>query len=129
MVTNYWISISGEKIQPFLHLINCYQCSTYTKFTPDHEIPLAIGLLKGISWVSTHYKSYLLLYINMTCIQITGVILVAKKLLPMFHDSVSYQCSSYTKLTPDHEIPLAVGLLKGISWVSTHYITGLLLIK
>jgi len=61
MVTNYWISISGEKIQPFLHLINCYQCSTYTKFTPDHEIPLAIGLLKGISWVSTHYKSGLLL--------------------------------------------------------------------
>ena len=28
----------------------------------DHEVPLAIGVLKGISWVSTHYKSGLLLY-------------------------------------------------------------------
>jgi hypothetical protein len=28
----------------------------------DHEVPLAIGVLKGTSWVSTHYKSGLLLY-------------------------------------------------------------------
>ncbi len=29
----------------------------------------------------------------------------------------------------DHEIPLAIGLLKGISWVSSHYNLGLLLIN
>jgi hypothetical protein len=28
----------------------------------DHEIPLAIGMLKGISWVLSHYKSGLLLF-------------------------------------------------------------------
>jgi len=28
----------------------------------------------------------------------------------------------------DHEIPLAIGLLKGISWVSSYYNTGLLLL-
>ena len=62
MVTNYWISISDEKIQPFLYLINWYQCSKYKKLTPDHEIPLAIGLVKGISCVSAHYNTGLLLF-------------------------------------------------------------------
>jgi len=28
----------------------------------DHEIPLAIGLLKGISWVRTYYNSGALLF-------------------------------------------------------------------
>ncbi len=28
----------------------------------DHEIPLAIGLLKGISWVLSYHKSGLLLF-------------------------------------------------------------------
>jgi hypothetical protein len=28
----------------------------------DHEIPLAIGLLKGISWVWSYYNSGLLLF-------------------------------------------------------------------
>ena len=31
----------------------------------DHEIPLAIGLLKGISWVSSYYNSGLLLFNDM----------------------------------------------------------------
>ena len=29
----------------------------------------------------------------------------------------------------NHEIPLAIGLLKGTSWVSSHYNLGLLLIN
>jgi hypothetical protein len=32
---------------------------------PDHEIPLAIVLLKGISCVSTHYNTGLLLFNDM----------------------------------------------------------------
>jgi hypothetical protein len=92
MVTNYWISISGEKIQPFLHLINCYQCSTYTKFTPDHEIPLTIGLLKGISWVSTHYKSGLLL-VNRVSSNYKAVI-TGEKIQPVL---VVNNCYKYIK--------------------------------
>jgi hypothetical protein len=53
----------------------------------DHEIPLAIGVLKGISWVSSYYNSGLLLFINMTHIQISGVRFVARKLMPMIHYS------------------------------------------
>ena len=32
------------------------------EYMSDHEIPLAIGLLKGISWVSSYYNSGLLLF-------------------------------------------------------------------
>jgi hypothetical protein len=32
------------------------------QYMSDHEIPLAIGVLKGISWVSSHYNSGLLLF-------------------------------------------------------------------
>jgi hypothetical protein len=41
----------------------------------DHEIPMAVGVLKGISWVSSHYNSGLLLINEMTsnyCTVITG---------------------------------------------------------
>jgi hypothetical protein len=37
-----------------------------TKYISDHEIPLAIGLLKGISWVSLHYNLGLLLINEMS---------------------------------------------------------------
>jgi hypothetical protein len=47
----------ATKIEPLLLVTHCYQCSNRVKLTPDHEIPLAIGLLKGISWVSSHYNS------------------------------------------------------------------------
>jgi len=41
----------------------------------DHEIPLAIGVLKGISWVSSYYNSGLLLFNRVSsnyCAVITG---------------------------------------------------------
>jgi hypothetical protein len=65
-----WLLITGlvlvEKKQPFLQLTSCYQCSKYTTFTPDHAIPLAIGLLKGISGVLSHYNTGLLLFNRMS---------------------------------------------------------------
>jgi hypothetical protein len=127
MLINYWSSISGEKkIQPFLHFTYCYQCSNWPKLTPDHEKPLAIVLLKGISCVSTHYNTGLLLFNDMFT-NYWSSISGEKKIQPFLHFTYCYQCSNWPKLTPDHEIPLAIVLLKGISCVSTHYNTGLLL--
>jgi hypothetical protein len=47
----------------------------------DHEIPLAIGLLKGISWVSSHHKSGLLLF-NRVSSNYEAVITGEKKYSP-----------------------------------------------
>jgi hypothetical protein len=60
--SNYWASITGEKIQPVLVVNNCSMCIQGTSYISDHEIPLAIGLQKGISWVSPQYNSGLLLF-------------------------------------------------------------------
>jgi hypothetical protein len=61
--SNYWAIITGKKIQPVLVVNNCYK---FILGTSDHEIPLAIGLLKGISWVSSQYNSGLLLFNRMS---------------------------------------------------------------
>jgi hypothetical protein len=52
---------------------------------------------------------------------------VAKKIEPVLVVNYSYKYIECTKLISDHEIPLAICLLKEISCVSTHYNTGLLL--
>jgi hypothetical protein len=93
--------------------------------TSDHEIPLAVCILKGISGVCTWYSTGLLLINDMTSdywARITG-----EKTQPLLVVTYCYQCSNWPKLTPGHEIPLAICLRKGISCVSTHYNTGLLL--
>jgi len=46
----------------------------------DHEIPLAIGLLKGISWVSSYFHSGLLLLTE--CQVITRLQVLAKYIQP-----------------------------------------------
>jgi uncharacterized membrane protein len=66
MSTNYWAIIAGEKIQPFLLVISCYQCSNWLKLTTDHEIPLALYLLKGISCVLSYKNTGLLLFNDMS---------------------------------------------------------------
>jgi hypothetical protein len=115
-----------KKNQPFLHFTNCYQCSNWPKVTPDHEIPLAIGLLKGISCNCAHYNTGLLLFNDMLT-NYWSSNSGEKKNQPFLHFTNCYQCSNWPKLTSDHEIPLAIGLLKGISCVSSHWNTGLLL--
>jgi hypothetical protein len=108
MTSNYLSIISGEKIQPFLLVTYCYQCSKYTKVTSDHEIPLF--------HMSNHITTQACCCL-ITCLLITWVLLVAKKIQPFLLVTNCYQCSTYTKVTSDHEIPLAMCLLKGISCV------------
>jgi hypothetical protein len=45
------LSLPAKKIQPVLVVNNCYKYMIDIQYMSDHEIPLAIGLLKGISWV------------------------------------------------------------------------------
>jgi hypothetical protein len=47
-------------------------------FISDHEIPLAIGVLKGISCVSSHYNTGLLLLIRVSS-NYSAVIIGEKK--------------------------------------------------
>jgi hypothetical protein len=116
----------AKNIKPFLHSTYCYQCSNWPKLTSDHEIPLAIVVLKGISCVSSQWNTGLLLFNDMFT-NYWSSISGEKKIKPFLHFTNCYQCSNWPKLTLDHEIPLAIVLLKGISCVSTHYNTGLLL--
>jgi hypothetical protein len=57
MSTNNWAVSSVEKKQPILVVNYCYNYSKCTKLISDHEIPLAICLLKGISCVSTQHNT------------------------------------------------------------------------
>ena len=41
----------AKKIQPVILVNDCYKCIECIKLISDHEIPLAISVLKGISWV------------------------------------------------------------------------------
>jgi hypothetical protein len=49
---------------------------------PDHEIPLAISVLNGISCLSTHYN-YGLLLCNIERQVIAGLEILAKKIQPV----------------------------------------------
>ena len=77
--------------------------------TSDHEIPLAIGLLKGISCVSTHYNTGLLLFNDMFTNYWSSIsgekksafltlhwssITGEKKIQPFLHFTYCYQCSN-----------------------------------
>jgi len=123
MSTNYWAIIAGEKIQPFLLVVSCYQCSNWLKLTPDHEIHLAIYLLKGISCVISHNSTGLLLFNDMSSNYWT--IIAGEKIQPFLLVISCYQCSNWLELTPYHEIPLTKCLLKGISCVLSHNNIGL----
>jgi hypothetical protein len=90
----------------------------------DHEIPLAIGLLEGISCVLLHYNTGLLLF-NRISSNYWAVIPGEK--IQVF--LLINKCKKYIKgilFISDHEIPLAIGLLKGIPCVLLHVNTGLL---
>jgi hypothetical protein len=63
--SNYLAVITGEKIQPVLVVNKCYKYIKGILFISDHEISLALGLLKGISCVLSHYNTCLLLFIDM----------------------------------------------------------------
>jgi hypothetical protein len=52
----------AKKVQPVLVIHYCYKYMKGTSYMSNHEIPLAIGLLKGISWVSSYDNSGLLLF-------------------------------------------------------------------
>jgi hypothetical protein len=65
MSTNYW-AITGEKKEPVLVVNYSYKYIDCTKRISNHEVPLAICLLKGISCVSTHYNTGLLLFYSMS---------------------------------------------------------------
>jgi hypothetical protein len=105
---------------------NCYKYIKCTKLISDHEIPLAICLLKGILCVSTHCNTGLLSFNSMSSIY-WACYYWRKKIQPVLLFNNCYKYIKCTKLISDHEIPLAICLLKGISCVSTHYNTGLLL--
>jgi len=65
MSNNYWAVSSGEKIRASFCCYYSYNYIECTKLISDHEIPLAICLLKGISCVSTQYNTGLLLFYSM----------------------------------------------------------------
>jgi hypothetical protein len=52
------------------------------QYISDHEIPLAIGVMKGISCLSTHYN-YGLLSCNIERQVIAGLEQLAKKIQPV----------------------------------------------
>ena len=56
----------AKTTQPFLLGNSCYKQIKCIKPMSDHEIPLAICLLKGISCVSTHYNTVSLLCSSMS---------------------------------------------------------------
>jgi hypothetical protein len=56
----------AKKIEPVLVVNYSYKYIKCTKLISDHEIPLAICLLKGISCVSTYYNTVLLLFYSMS---------------------------------------------------------------
>jgi len=53
-------------IKPFLLIDNCYKHIECIKPISNHDIPLAISLLKGISCVSTHYNTVFFLFYSMS---------------------------------------------------------------
>jgi hypothetical protein len=122
MSTNYWAIIAGEKIQPFLLVISCYQCSNWLKLTPYHEIPLAISLLKCILCVLSHNNTGLWLFNDMSTNYWTTI--AGEKIQPFLLVTSCYQCSNWLKLTPYHEISLA---MSAESYFMSHNNTGLLL--
>ena len=72
------------------------------QYMSDYEIPLAIGVLKGISWVSSYYNTGLLLFNIVSSNYKVDI-------------TEPHLCSKYTKITLDHDIPGAIGVLIGIS--------------
>jgi hypothetical protein len=51
-----------KKIQPVSAVNNYYKYMVGILYISDREIPLAIGLLRGISWVRSQFNSGLLLF-------------------------------------------------------------------
>jgi len=121
--SNYAISC-GKKIQPVLVVTQCSKYDEGILQSSDHEIPLAMCLLKGISCVWTWCSTGLLLCNRMS--SSNYAISCGKEIQ---HVLVVTKCSKYGEgilQSSDHEIPLAICLLKGISCVWTWCSTGLL---
>ncbi len=105
-----------KKIQPFLLVDNCYKyikCIKKIHTVSYHEIPLAICLLKGISCVSTHHNTGLLLFYSMSSNY--WAVFTGEKIQPFLLVNNCYKYIKCIKLISVHEIPLAICLLKGIS--------------
>ena len=105
----------AKEVQPFLLVDNCYKHIKCIKIISNHDKPLVISLLKGFACVSTHYNTGLLLFNSMSSNY--WAVFTGKKntAFPLVENCYKYiKC---IKLISNHEIPLAICLLKGISWV------------
>jgi len=88
-------------IEPVLVVNYSYRYIECTKLISSHEIPLAICLLKGISCVSTHYNTGLLLFYSM--LNTYWAVSSGEKIQPVLVVNYSYRYIECIKLISDHK--------------------------